>query len=243
YVFTSADHGGVHINSGIINRAYYLLAAGLKGAIGNQDAERIFYRCLTISMKPFSQFVDARLGCVAAAEALFGVGSQQALKTAEAFDAVELYDAPASAVQPTNVNAAVSALDSYMFVREHSFPTRDDLWRFETTQGDFSSGSSLVTNVKLARPAISGNGAGMFFVGVDESLYAMQTTGTGFTNFNKAGLFHSVAISPQGRYAALVLNASSGVPTNQIVILGLWSNLNSTVNLVTPVSDGPPLSN
>ena len=31
YVFTSADHGGVHINSGIINRAYYLLAAGFMG--------------------------------------------------------------------------------------------------------------------------------------------------------------------------------------------------------------------
>ena len=50
-------------------------------------------------MKPFSQFIDARLGCVAAAEALFGVRSQQALKTADAFDAVELYDAPTSAAQ------------------------------------------------------------------------------------------------------------------------------------------------
>src|SRR5260370_29956440 len=29
YVVTSADYGGVHINSGIINRAYYLLSAGV----------------------------------------------------------------------------------------------------------------------------------------------------------------------------------------------------------------------
>ncbi len=239
--FQEQDHGGVHLNSGIINRAYYLLAAGLKGAIGNQDAERVFYRCLTISMKPFSQFIDGRLGCIAAAEALFGVGSPQALKTAEAFDAVELYAAPASASQPTNVNAAVSGPDSYMFVRTSS--TRDDLWRFETAQGDSSSGSSLVTNVKLARPAISGNGAGMFFVGVDESLYSMQTTGAGFTNLNLAGMVHSVAISPQGRYVALVTNAAPNIPTNQIVVLDLWSNLTSTVNLVTPVSDGPPLNN
>jgi Zn-dependent metalloprotease len=243
YVVTSSDNGGVHINSGIINRAYYLLAAGLKGAVGNQDAERIFYRCLTVSMKPFSQFIDARLGCVAAAEALFGVGSQQALKTAEAFDAVELYAAPASAAQPTNVNAAVSASDSAMFVREHWFFTRDDLWRIETAQGDPSSGSSLVTSVKLARPAISGNGSGMFFVGGDEGLYAMQTTGTGFTNLNLAGLVHSVAVSPQGRYVAFVFNSAPSVPTNQIIILDLWSNLTSTVNLVTPVSDGAPLNN
>lgn len=241
--FKEQDYGGVHLNSGIINRAYYLLAAGLKGAVGNQDAERIFYRCLTVSMKPLSQFIDARLGCVAAAEALFGIGSQQTLKTAEAFDAVELYAAPASTAQPTNVNAAVSAPDSAMFVRKPSFFTRDDLWRIETAQGDSSSGSSLVTSVKLARPAISGNGVGMFFVGADESLYTMQTTGTGFNNLNLAGLVHSVAMSPQGRYVAFVFNAAPSVPTNQIVILDLWSNLTSTVNLVTPVSDGPPLNN
>lgn len=251
YVVTSADNGGVHANSGIINRAYYLLAAGLKGAVGNGDAERIFYRCLNVSMKPFSQFIDARLGCVAAAETLFGVGSQQALKTAEAFDAVELYAAPASAAQPTNVNAAVAASDSAMLVRLEeywdwgtlSWRYRENLCRIETAQGDTSSGSTLVNNVKLARPAISGNGSGMFFVGVDESLYAMQTTGAGFTNLNWAGLVHSVAISPQGRYVAFVFNAAPNVPTNQIVILDLWSNLTSTVNLVTPVSDGPPLNN
>src|ERR1051326_9129488 len=235
YVVTTSDHGGVHVNNGIINHAYYLLAAGLKGAVGNRDAERIFYRCLTVSMKPFSQFIDARLGCVAAAEALFGVGSQQALKTAEAFDAVELYAAPASAPQPTNVNAAVSAPDSEMLVRSEqywdwgtlSWRYQTNLCRIETGRGDSSTGSSLVTSVKLARPAISGNGEGMFFVGGDESLYGMQTMGTGFTNFNLTGLVHSVAVSPQGRYAAFVFNAAPNVPTNQIVILDLWSNLTS----------------
>ena len=116
YVVTTSDNGGVHINSGIINRAYYLLAAGLKDAIGNHDAERIFYRNLTVSMKPLSQFIDARLGCVAAAEALFGAGSVQAIKTAEAFDGVELYAAPAGAPEPANVNPAVQAPESALFI-------------------------------------------------------------------------------------------------------------------------------
>lgn len=243
YLTTTSDHGGVHGNSGIINRAYYLLATGLNGAIGNNDAERIYYRCLTVSMKPFSQFVDARLGCVAAAETLFGVGSQQALKTAEAFDAVEILAAPVSAPQPSNVNAAIDASDSAMFIREHWFFSRDDLFRIESAQGDPASGSSLITSVKFSRPAVTGNGAGMLFVGGDESLYAIQTSGSGFTNFDMAGLVHSVAISPQGRYAAVVFNAAPKVPTNQIVILDFVSNVTSTINLVTPVSDGPPLNN
>ena len=243
YVVTPSDFGGVHLNSGIINRAFYLLAAGLKDALGNRDAERIFYRCLTVSMKPLSQFIDARLGCVAAAEVLFGVGSPQALKTAEAFDSVELYAAPASAPQPASVNAAVPAPDAAMFIRKHSTGTSDDLFRLETAQGDSSTGSALVTTVKRSRPAVTGNGTNVFFIGEDEGLYAIKTAGTGFTDFNIPGAVHSLAVSPQGRYLAFVFNTTPGVPTNQIVLLDLWSNLNSTVNLVTPVSDGAPLNN
>lgn len=241
FVVTTSDHGGVHINSGIINRAYYLLAAGLKNPVGNQDAERIFYRSLTVSMKPFSQFIDARLGCIAAAETLFGVGSQQALKVAEAFDSVQLYAAPASAPQPSNVNAAVAAADSAMFVREHWFFTRDDLFRLETAKGDPASGTSLVTSVKVSRPSVTGNGAEMFFVGSDDSLCYLTTAGTNFSTLY-SGLVHSIAISPEGRYVAFVFN-TGGIPTNQIVLLDLVSNVNSTVNLVTPVSDGSPLNN
>ncbi len=241
FIVTTADHGGVHINSGIINRAYFLLAAGLTKPIGNQDAEQIVYRCLTMSMKPFSQFIDARLGCIAAAEALFGTNSQQALKTAEAFDAVEMYAAPVSAPQPSNVNAAVAAQDSYMFIREHWFYTRDDLIRYEQARGDSGSGSSLVTNVKLSRPSISGDGSEMFFVGPDDSLHYLTTVGTNFNTFF-AGLVHSVSISPEGRYVAFVFN-NGGIPTNQIVVLDVASNVTSTVDLVTPVTDGDPLNN
>ena len=197
YVVTSSDNGGVHANSGIINRAYYLLAAGLRGAIGNHDAERIFYRCLTVSMKPFSQFIDARLGCVAAAEALFGVGSVQALKTAEAFDSVELYAAPASAPQPANVNTAVQAADSAMFIRRHWFYSRDDLFRIEGAMSDPSSGSSLVTSVKVTRPSVLGNGSGVFFAGADESLCTIATGGTNFST-QYAGMVHSVSESGPG---------------------------------------------
>lgn len=239
--FSGRDNGGVHFNSSIINHAFYLLAAGLPGAVGYNHAEQIFYRCLTVSMKPFSHFIDARLGCVAAAEALYGVGSPQVLKTMEAFDAIGLFAAPASAAQPSNVNASVSAVDSYMFIREHWFFDRDDLFRIEAAQGDSSSGSSLVTSVKLSRSSVTGNGEDMFFVGGDDSLCYLTTAGADFTTLY-SGLVHSIAISPEGRYVAFVFN-SSGLPTNQIVVLDLVSNLTSTVNLVTPVTDGEPLNN
>ena len=73
--FSDRDNGGVHINSEIINKAYYLLANGMPGAIGIPKAEKIFYRCLTVHLRPQSQFIDTRLGCVSAAEELYGTNS------------------------------------------------------------------------------------------------------------------------------------------------------------------------
>ena len=61
FINTTLDNGGVHSNSSIINHAFYLLAQGLQGAIGLQDAERIFYRTLTTKLVRHSQFIDARL--------------------------------------------------------------------------------------------------------------------------------------------------------------------------------------
>lgn len=240
----AGDNGGVHENSGIIDHAYYLLAAGLKDAIGDQSAEKIFYRSLTVYLKPLSQFIDDRLACITSAQDLFGVGSPQALATAEAFDAVEIYATPASAIQPVTVNTAVNAADSKVFLRQSAtYSYENDIYRREVALADPASGTAMVNNVNLTKPAITGNGALMFLVGSDNNLYSEQTSGTGFTNYNLAGLLNSVAVSPGGRYVAFVFNAAPGIPTNQIYILDLVSNLQNVVNLKTPVFDGSPLNN
>lgn len=89
YVQTRYDNGGVHTNSGIVAHAFYLLAEGLPGGgIGLADAERIFYRALTVHLVAASRFADARLACVRAAKELFGEGSAQVGATERAFDAV-----------------------------------------------------------------------------------------------------------------------------------------------------------
>lgn len=242
YLNTEDDFGGVHENSGIIDHAYYLVAAGLKGAIGNRDAERIFYRSLTQYLKPLSQFADARFACIAAAEDLFGTGSLQAIKTAEAFDAVEIYASPANLEPASSSKAAVQAPDSAVFIREHWFWNRDDLWRREVARGDTTSGTSLATGLALSRPTVSGDGADMYFVGSDHGLAYMTTKGASFST-SYAGLVHSVAASPEGHYVAFVFNTAGGNPTNQIWLYDARSNLSVTVNLQTPVLDSSPISN
>ena len=107
------DNGGVHINSGIINHAYYLLAEGLQGGIGRADAEKIFYRMLTVYLMKNSNFIDARLAAVRSARDLFSDGSVQAQRTAAAFDAVEIFDT--QPMPPPRDPPKVEAADSDSF--------------------------------------------------------------------------------------------------------------------------------
>lgn len=88
----SEDNGGVHINSSIINHAFYLLAEGMNNSVGMGNAAAIFYRANSEHMTQGSQFIDCRLACVASAEELFGAGSAQVAATIAAFDAVEIFE-------------------------------------------------------------------------------------------------------------------------------------------------------
>lgn len=62
------DNGGVHINSGIPNKAAYLIAQ----AIGPEKAEQVFYRAVTQYLTPSSQFKDNALALVQAYKDLYG---------------------------------------------------------------------------------------------------------------------------------------------------------------------------
>ena len=81
------DNGGVHINSGITNHAFYLIATD----IGKSKAEQIFYRALTTYLTKSSRFIDLRLSTIQSALDLYGNGSEvTALRSA--FDQVEIFD-------------------------------------------------------------------------------------------------------------------------------------------------------
>ena len=77
YVVTKDDNGGVHINSGIPNHAFYLTAMALGGNAWER-AGRIWYRALTSGTLPstadFTTFANATLS---AAESEYGEGSEE----------------------------------------------------------------------------------------------------------------------------------------------------------------------
>ena len=76
YVETSDDDGGVHINSGIPNRAFYLVAEALGGNAWDK-AGRIWYVALRDLLRRSSNFADAARLTAQAAAGLFGAGGAE----------------------------------------------------------------------------------------------------------------------------------------------------------------------
>ncbi len=81
YVTTISDNGGVHINSGIPNRAFYITALEL-GGFAWQKAGQIWYVTLKNKLTANSKFQDCANLTYQAAGELFGAGSieQQAVQ-------------------------------------------------------------------------------------------------------------------------------------------------------------------
>ena len=97
------DNFGVHTNSGVQNRWFYLLSTGGEGvndngeqysvqAIGMDAAMQIVMRNMTTYLFPTSQFADARQASLFSAEDIFGLCSDEYKEIANAWHAVGVGD-------------------------------------------------------------------------------------------------------------------------------------------------------
>jgi Zn-dependent metalloprotease len=76
YYSGSDDNGGVHINSGIPNHAFYLTAAAI-GGYAWEKAGRIWYIALRDRLRATSKFADAAKATIAVAGELYGTKSKE----------------------------------------------------------------------------------------------------------------------------------------------------------------------
>jgi bacillolysin len=94
-----ADNGGVHINSGIANHAFYLaveggtnrtsgLAVQGLGSAGREQVEKVFYRAFTQMLPSNANFALARAATIQAARDLYGSGSSAERAVTQAWTAV-----------------------------------------------------------------------------------------------------------------------------------------------------------
>ena len=95
YVETTDDDGGVHLNSGIPNRAFYLAATGI-GGTSWAGAGRVWYAALTSGkVESSAQFADFAQVTVDTAAEIFGADSSEHGAVANAWSTVGVRPEPA----------------------------------------------------------------------------------------------------------------------------------------------------
>ncbi len=204
------DNGGVHINSGIPNHAFYLTVKD----IGHQSAGKIYYRALTVYLTASSQFIDAREALEQSAIDLFGAGSNELKAVSNAWDKVEVNESttgPSGSTRPT-VTDPVTGDDLMVYLRPKGNSTSEfDIYRQTITDPvanyDSSNDVGPLNSVaaRLTRPTVitASNGTFVTYVGVDNNLYVINP---GASSRNDTiignGLVYTATFSPDGRYAA-----------------------------------------
>jgi len=240
--YPNRDYGGVHINSGIPNRAFYLLAEGLaSGGIGMISARNIFWRALTTKLNPNSSFHDLRTACVQSAAELHGTGSTQVLKTQEAFNVVEIFEQlPPPA--PSNLTPA-SGPDSGLYVYQPSGSSYY-FYRNEAAQGDGSSLRLLSTYAVSTdtRPTVTADGAVAAHVTSSHNLVVVATDASSSANaqwVDTNGTLNSLAVSADGNYLAVSFrDSTTGLLGSNIGYLNLSTGNTEIISPTISVGDG-----
>ncbi len=197
------DWGGVHVNCSIVSRAAVLIAqnADVNPDAGRQKMGAIFYRAQTVYLTQSSQFIDARLACVRAAQDLYGTGGTEEQAVKNAFDTVEIFDG--TGTQPPPEYPSVEGND-YIIAKG----TGDGaLYRYNPAAGVVEPLTwTTVTN----RPSVTDDGSTILFVDGGYDMVGINSDGTGETNLTVntifEGLMNSVSVSPNDRYVAFTLS-------------------------------------
>ena len=152
------DNGGVHINSGIPNHAFYLFAED----VGREKAEQVYYRALTTYLLKSSQFIDQRLAVVQSTIDLFGEGAE-AQAARSSFDAVEIFDGEGGNYQE---DEEINPGSSFLLVSDNS---RSNLYLYDEALNLLANPLSSMDHI--SKPSVRDDGGAVVFVGSDKRMY------------------------------------------------------------------------
>jgi aureolysin len=123
YLSASIDHGGVHTNSGIPNRALYLLSEGLTNeglgsSIGREKAGRLAWETM-IGLNNRSSFDDAANLMIEVSEYIYGENSPEADATILAWNSVGLPAENTSISTSVNDNYATASHNTLIYLNPY----------------------------------------------------------------------------------------------------------------------------
>lgn len=226
----SQDNGGVHINSGIPNHAFYLFANDSRLGASDNDrkvkAERVYYRALSNYLTRSSQFVDCRVAVVKAAGDLYGDAVIQAAR--DAFDAVEIFGENGGTY--TNDSQTNPGDDLIVFTTAN----QNNLYIF-TPDGQ-EVANPLTENNPISKPSVSDAGDIIVFVGEDKMIHYITIDWMGGSaeeivlNITGTNQWRNAVISKDGRLLAALRDQVD----KDIVVFDLSAGNSITYELFNP---------
>jgi len=159
----SEDNGGVHINSGIPNYAYYLFA--INSNVGKDIAERVYYRALTVYLTKSSGFAEMRSAVVRSAQDLYSTSVVSAARSA--FDQVGILGESDEDFQDDFDENPGS---DFLLEADQDLSNL-----FVRTLPDFNLiFNPISTTDLLSKPSVSDDGSAIVFVGEDNHIHFIQ---------------------------------------------------------------------
>lgn len=220
------DYGGVHINSGIPNHAYYLFAT----AIGKDKAEQVFYKALDDYLVASSQFVDLRIAVLKAAEDLYGTVEVNAAATA--FDQVGIAGGPGGDYE-TDVNQNPG--DDLVLYADLS---RMDIYYPQ----DPNNPEQLTATGQSSRPSVSDDGSFVVFVDDQKRLKGISVDWTSggvqefFLESTPQTVFRNIVTSKDGSKVAFLYELIGTDRDKEITVFDFNSQTSQTFELYNPTT-------
>ncbi|MFN8348866.1 MAG: M4 family metallopeptidase [Spirosomataceae bacterium] len=200
YVSTTKDNGGVHINSGIPNYAFFLFTNNAN--VGKDKAEKVYYRAMTNYLTRFSKFIDLRLAVIKAATDIFGANSAEVTAARSAFDQVGIVESGGNTPPANPTTLPTNTGTEFLLV----YGADKKLYSTSTTGTNITVKSNRAI---LNRPSVTDDGKFVYFVSDDRRIRAISLVGNpDETLVSDETIWNKVAISKDGRKLAALTNQS-----------------------------------
>ncbi len=194
------DNGGVHINSGIPNHAFYLFAR----MVGNEVAEQIYFTVLDQYLTKSSQFVDLRVAVVTESMLRFGENSAVHNAARAAFDEVGILgETGGNYTEDVEQNPG----EDFIFVTDEDF----SVIRLIDENGQELTNEPISTIGPLSRPSVTDNGELTVFVAEDKTIqfilfdWSQNNFSRGILEDNP--IWRNAAVSKDGLKIAAITDA------------------------------------
>lgn len=227
------DNGGVHLNSGIVNLAFYTFVTDESFGTDLDDragiGERIWYKVLTQYLRSTSNFSDMRVAVIQAAQEDFG--STVAAAAAAAFDRVGI---SGTDVTPEVEDLEINPGEEFVVWSDENLSSL----RLSNSQGA-TLGSISNTN-HISRPSATDNGRFVIFVNSEKQIQAVeidQSSGSVVREFivGEERIWRNAVISRDGsKIAAITGDLTQGEFDNEVFVFDLASSTSRVFELTNP---------